>query len=231
MPWAPVVAAAVGGVASAAASSAFSKKSSGGRYDQQAGALSQAQADIAKSQHSFWTKTYATDEKALVAETARIGTPADQEREARIASDYVHRDFGLARRGAEDSLKSYGIDPSSPRYQGLNRESRIAEAGSSAAAANAGRLNARNYGLTARMSTTGMGRNLPANAMTGLGQAAGQSALLGQSMYNRGQTAAGNAALAVAPIAQAVGEWAGPKIAGVFSGTGSGEILGAVVAL
>lgn len=125
---------------------------------------------------------------ALYKEAEEAGGEKDVARQAALAMGDVKSQFGIQEQAGRRQMQSYGIDPTSGRYQGQARTSGIMEAATSAAAATKARDAATQLGWAKKMDAAGLAQGQFGNqaSSTGLALTAGGQAL------GAGQTTIGN---------------------------------------
>jgi hypothetical protein len=145
------------------------------------------QLDLAKSTRAEFEKSAPIREK-LYAEALDAGGEADIAKQSALAMGDVKSQFGAQAQQNERQMKSYGIDPTSGKFQGQARASGILEAATSAAAANKARDAATQLGWAKKMDAAGLAQGQFGNqaSSTGLALQAGNQAL------GAGQTTIGN---------------------------------------
>jgi hypothetical protein len=124
----------------------------------------------------------------LYAEALTAGGAEDQEKQAALALGDVKSQFGMQAEQTARQMKSYGIDPTSGKFQGQARTAGIMEAATSAAAATKARDAATQLGWAKRMDAAALAQGQFGNqaSSTGLALQAGGQAL------GAGQTTIGN---------------------------------------
>ena len=124
----------------------------------------------------------------LYTEALAAGGEVDQQKQAALAMGDVRSQFGIQADQTARQMKSYGIDPTSGKFQNQARTAGIMEAATSAAAATKARDAALQLGWAKRMDAAGLAQGQFGNqaSSTGLALTAGQQAL------NAGQTTIGN---------------------------------------
>jgi len=100
-------------------------------------------------------------EDKAAAEALDYASPERQEYEAGRAGATVATQFDAARRAATQNLESFGVDPSSTRYAGLDLASRTAQAAATAGAENQSRVQTEAVGRALRSEAINVGRGYP----------------------------------------------------------------------
>jgi len=138
-------------------------------------ALGEMDKQIADSDRARerYQSIYEPAEEQYAAEAQSYSSPERQEYEAGKAEADVSREFEGARQAAQDRLESYGVDPSQTRSAALDLGSRLAEAGSQAAAGNVARQQTIDRGQQMMENVINVGRGYP-GAITNSAQAGGQ---------------------------------------------------------
>jgi hypothetical protein len=124
----------------------------------------------------------------LYAEALTAGGAEDKEKQAALAMGDVKSQFGIQAEQTARQMKSYGIDPTSGKFQGQARTAGIMEAATSAAAATKARDAATQLGWAKKMDAAALAQGQFGNqaSSTGLALQAGGQAL------GAGQTTIGN---------------------------------------
>lgn len=168
MAWGLVAAAAittVGGaiISDGANDAAESASNSASEYNK-------LQGEIAKEAWDRYKQIYLPFEQQFLEESKGVGSIANQNKAAQRAAADVASQFA----GARERLgNNPGLDPGSDTAVREKNKINLAEAAASAAAQNAARENTRDKGRAATIDALSLGKGLPANATTGLANAAG----------------------------------------------------------
>jgi len=133
--------------------------------------LADKQAAIAQDQYDYYKGTYRPLETALVSEAYAGINP---EKYTGLASNDVIQSFDKARGMAVRSLSRYGVNPNSGNFAATTNNHYIAQAAAESAARNKSRMGVDDINWNRKLSVAGLGRGLPANAMTGMGNAGSQ---------------------------------------------------------
>lgn len=96
----------------------------------------QLQNDFAEQQQKFYTENYQPLEKDMVETAKNWDTPERREQMAGEAAADVAQQFEGARQAAEQQLKDFGVDPSSPKYAATNLGAKLGQAQAAAGAQN-----------------------------------------------------------------------------------------------
>jgi hypothetical protein len=152
--------------------------------------------------------------EALYKEAQAAGGEAEVNRQAALAMGDVKSQFGLQAEQNARQMKSYGIDPTSGKYQSATRQAGVMEAATSAAAATKARDAATQLGWAKKMDAAALAQGQFGNqaSSTGLALTAGNQAL------GAGQTTIGNYG--------ALGSSMGQANTGAMSGWGQVGQLG-----
>src|SRR5882672_709319 len=131
--------------------------------------IKSAQQQDAMSQDLFdyHKENYRPLEQQAIQDAAAAGSPAMLESRAAQAGTTVNAAFDNSQKATDLRQAQLGIRPDSGNTQEMGRENAIARAGSVAAAENTARQDERVYGLNAKTQVAGLGRNLPATALSG----------------------------------------------------------------
>ena len=123
-------------------------------------------------------KFYPQQEKILE-EADKYNTEAERQRQAGLAMGDVYSEFNKQKQANNMQMASYGINPTSGRYAGMQNANQVMEAATAAAAGTKARTAAEQLGWAKRMDAIGLGQGLPGNQATsvGLGLNAGTSSL------------------------------------------------------
>lgn len=142
-------------------------------------ALQDRQREIADIEYKRRQELFFPIEERQIAEAMATGGPEDQERQAALAVGDVRQATDRYQRDLAMQQRSYGIDPSSGRFQGMMRASGVDTTAMEAAAANRARTAAEQLGWAKRMDALALGAGQFGNqaTSTGLSLSAGQQAL------------------------------------------------------
>lgn len=159
------------------------------------------QSGIAKEQYQRYTDVYKPLQDKLIGQAQGYNTQGNFERQAALAMGDVKDQFTQQREQQNMQMRSYGINPSSGRYQGANNAAGVMEAASSASAATKARNAAEQLGWAKSMDALALGSGVFGNqaTSTGLALTAGNQAL------NAGQTSMANYGALGSASAQATG--------------------------
>lgn len=163
--------------------------------------IQQKQMDIADEQYKRYTDVYKPLQDTLIGQAKDYNTEGNFERQAGLAMGDVKDQFAQQREQQNMQMRSYGINPSSGRYQGANSVTGIMEAATAASAATKARAAAEQLGWAKSMDALALGSGVFGNQATSTGLAlnAGNQAL------NSGQTTMGNYGAMSGASAQATG--------------------------
>jgi len=152
-------------------------------------ALNEKNAGIADEYYDRMKDKFYPLQDDVVKEATNYNTEGERERQAALAMGDVNDAFNNQRRQQEMQMQSFGINPTSGRYQGAVNANGVMQAAAGAAAATKARTAAEQLGWAKRMDAIGLGMGLAGNQATSTGVAlnAGNSAM--------GNTNAGLAAL------------------------------------
>ena len=141
----------------------------------------QLQNDFAGEQQKFYTENYQPLEKDLVDTANNWDTPERRDMMAGEAAADVAQQFEGARQAAEQQLKDFGVDPSSPKYAATNLGAKLAQAQAAAGAQNMARRNVEMQGIQLKQNAVNTGRGYPGNINQSWGsaQGSGNSAIQG----------------------------------------------------
>ena len=134
---------------------------------------------IAEEQYQKYKETYQPLQDQLVQEAKDYSTAENQERLAAGALGDVKSQFGIQADANRRQMASYGIDPTSGKFQGMTNQNSVMEAATGAAAATKARDAAVQLGWAKKMDAAGMSAGQFGNqaTATGLGLNAGNSAI------------------------------------------------------
>lgn len=123
----------------------------------------QLQNDFAEQQQKFYTENYQPLEKDMVETAKNWDTPERREQMAGEAAADVAQQFEGARQAAEQQLKDFGVDPSSPKYAATNLGAKLGQAQAAAGAQNMARRNVEMQGIQLKQNAVNTGRGYPGN--------------------------------------------------------------------
>lgn len=172
--WAAWVAAGVG------VYNAVTAPSGGGMANNSSGAQDQMSREL----FDFHQYNYQPLEQAAIADAMKAGSPEQQEQRAAQAGTTVNTAYDNAEKSLQMRTSGLGIKPDSGNAMDMERQNAIARAGSVAGAANTARQDERVYGLNAKTQVAGLGRNLPATALSGEQGAANASGIAALAALN-----------------------------------------------
>lgn len=164
-------------------------------------ARSTQQDQWAAEDRQRYQDTFAPLENQIVDEAKNYDTPERRNFEAARDMASVATQSDAAREAAQRNLESYGIDPSSTRYQALDVGSRTQQAAAMAGAGNAAMHRVEDTGRALKADAVNLGRGFQINPL-----AASQAALAGNQGAlgaNLGTTASGAATMGTGT------QWAG----------------------
>lgn len=155
-------AAAVVGAGAAVYSASQSGKggSSGGQLSPAAEANARQQTTQSADLYNYYKTHYQPLEGQAIDLASAAGSPEMQEQRAARAGADVKQQTALAQTNADHNTASLGLDPSSGKAMALKEQGAVDEGANVAGAMNAGREAERQYGLSAKLDTAGLGRNL-----------------------------------------------------------------------
>lgn len=144
-----------------------------------------AAADIAMKEYQ---EKGAPLREEIYRQAAEAGGEAEVNRQAGLAMGDVKSQFGIQADANKRQMQSYGIDPTSGKFQSANRQAGVMEAATSAAAATKARDAATQLGWAKKMDAAALAQGQFGNqaSSTGLALTAGNQAL------GTGQTTIGN---------------------------------------
>ncbi len=142
-----------------------------------------ARADEQWAQHK---STFLPIEEKVAAEAINYDTPEKQAAAAAAARADVENNAAIQRNVQQRSMAGMGINPTSGRYAGVDRNTQLNTALIGAGAENKARQGVRDMGIMLRKDAAGLGRNLTGTAAQsyGIGLQAGNSAVGNQSAAN-----------------------------------------------
>lgn len=200
-----VIAAVAGGLASGAASSAFADDYGAEGLNDAAAASSREQARIARERYKWWEELFKPIERAYGKEVEKIGGQEDQDYWAAQAGAITAQAHKNQLKALERNLLPTGtLDPSSPAANSAYTTSALTAAGDIAGAQNQARRAAYERGIQSRYGFLQLGRDMPAQAMAGLGSSASTLGNLGSAAYDRMMADKANIASAMAPVSSAI---------------------------
>lgn len=180
---------------------------SGGGSSGQASNSSTQQDQMSKDLFDYHTQNYRPLEQAAIADATKAGSPEMQESRAAQAGTTVNTAFDNAQKSLTMRRDSMGIRPDSGATMDEERQNAIARAGGVAGAENTARQDERVYGLNAKTQVAGLGRNLPATALSGEAGAANASGIAAQNALREQQfrdTQTSNIGSAIGGVSSAV---------------------------
>jgi hypothetical protein len=138
------------------------------------------QREIADIEYGRRQELFFPIEERQIAEAMEAGGEADQERQAALALGDVRSAQQRMQQDIAMQQRAYGIDPSSGRFQGMQRAAAVDTSMMEAAAANRARQAAEQLGWAKRMDALALGAGQFGNqaTSTGLALAAGQQGLM-----------------------------------------------------
>lgn len=113
-----------------------------------------------KYDQRFWD-TQVPLEDQIISEAREFDTERERERLASMARGDVAQSFAAARGGLRRDMGRMGVNPSDPKYFGMNRELAASEALATANAMNKTREAAKQMGWARRTDAAALGRGLP----------------------------------------------------------------------
>ncbi len=142
-------------------------------------ALNEKNAGIADEYYDRMKEKFYPMQDKVVEEANNFNTEGERERQAQMALGDVNDAFNNQRKQQEMQMASYGINPTSGRYQGSVNANGVMQAAAGAAAATKARTAAEQLGWAKRMDAIGLGMGLAGNQATSTGVAlnAGNSAM------------------------------------------------------
>lgn len=145
---------------------------------QQQMGLADEQARYAREDRERYNTVFKPIEDQFIERARTYDSPARQAAAAAEARADVQSAAAQQRESAQREAASMGLDPSSGRFQGLNRSQDLGTALASAGAQNTARERVRATGLALQADVANMGRGLPAQSSqaAALGLQAGSSA-------------------------------------------------------
>lgn len=167
------------GIAAVGTISSMSASNKAGKAADKANQISADQAALSREQWERWRQMYEPLEDEFVSESRGLGSVANQNKNAQQAGADVASGFSKVRK----QLDEVPVNSADARLREENRIN-LAEAATSAAAQSQARDSTRNAGRAGMLDAISLGRNLPANATTGMAQAAG--GLQAAARWNQG---------------------------------------------
>jgi hypothetical protein len=140
------------------------------------------QGDNARQDRARYESVYQPLEDELVRDARDFASPERRETEMGRAQANVAQQFEGQRQAAQQALESFGVDPTSTRYQALDIGMRAAQGAAQAAAGNQAGQMVDAQGRALRSEAINVGRGYPGQIATQYGQAtaAGNSAVSNQ---------------------------------------------------
>lgn len=137
------------------------------------------QKEIADIEYKRRQELFFPIEERQISEAMAAGGAADQERQAALALGDIRAATARQQRDVAMQQQAFGIDPTSGRFQGMQRAAGIDTVAMEAAAANRARQAADQLGWAKRMDALALGSGQFGNqaTATGLSLSAGQQAL------------------------------------------------------
>jgi hypothetical protein len=133
------------------------------QYLQQQTAAGAASTANAQNMQNFYNTTYQPIESQFANEASTYNSPARANANSAAAQADVANSFTANRNAAQQSLESYGIDPSQTRFGALDLGSRIAQSAATAAAGTQSRMNTEAVGLGLQGEAINTGRGYAGN--------------------------------------------------------------------
>jgi hypothetical protein len=207
---AAVAGAVVTGAISAQAAKSARKHAPGENESSLASAeYTRQQAAFAGEQADLWRSSYRPVEEAMAGEALAAGSAERQEFEAERAGTDVQTGYQDAREAMGASLSRRHISTDSPAYVQALAGLQLGEAKSGAGERNRARISERDAGFQKRYMAANVGRNSATSSNTGLGMSGRTMDSLGRGEFARDQYLQNQAREGVAPVAGAIGDWAG----------------------
>jgi hypothetical protein len=153
--------------------------------------------EFGRQNQDFFNNTYSPLLKDFADQAKKYNSQDYQELRAGQAGAAVAQNFAGAKAAAEQNLKDFGVDPSSPRYASTNLLNHIGQATATAGAENTERANVQSEGLALEQQAIGNGFGVAglANQSYNTGLNAGNSAV-NNTLAN---TASGASIMGTAP--------------------------------
>ena len=133
------------------------------QYMQQQIQTAQTQNQNAQNMTDFYNSTYKPIESQFATTASNYNSPARADANSASAQADVANTFTANRNAAQQSLESYGIDPSQTRFAALDLGSRIAQSAATAAAGTQSRMNTEATGLALQGEAINTGRGYAGN--------------------------------------------------------------------
>lgn len=148
--------------------------------------LAEDQASWGREDRERWETVFKPMQDEYLEEAKTYGSEEKQQQAAAEARADVQQAAAVAKGANARSNASMGIDPTSGRYQGLDRATDMGYALAEAGASNNARTMQRDKGLAMKADALNIGNGLPAQALAGAGGSvgAGSSALGGNHATN-----------------------------------------------
>lgn len=207
----------------------------------------QQQNQIANEQYQMYKNTYQPLQQQLVNEAENYNTASNEQRLAQGAIGDVNTAFTNQRQAQTQQMQSYGINPTSGQFQGMQNSNQVLQAAQSAAAATQARNAAEQLGWAKKMDAAGLASGQYGNQATAtqLGMAAGgQSLAAGQIPIQNSAALSSSMAggyggamqgwqnvgqLGVQNYQTQVNAWNAQQMANAQSSAGIGSALGAAI--
>jgi hypothetical protein len=186
------------------------------------------QTEIARDQWDRYKSIYEPLERSYVNEAQQYDSPENYARAAGDASATVANQFSKAR---EQLMRTPGLDPSSGAYQAGMTSLGLSEAATNAVQQNAARMKVKDAAFARKTDALSLGKNMPAQATSGLASAAGTQAGLGAGLQKQANTEAAATGQVLGSIftpdnMKKVGGWLGGMGGGSGGGSGSTPMAG-----
>jgi hypothetical protein len=149
------------------------------------------QLGIARAEYKRRQEVFQPIEDMMAEEARRYSVGGEAERQAALAVGDVRGAFARADKETAMQARSFGIDPTSGRYRGMNEANQVQEAAIAAAASNRARTAAEQLGWAKKADVVAMG----ANQFTNQATATGMAMNAGTGAINIGQTPIQNTAM------------------------------------
>lgn len=130
-----------------------------------------ANQKAAEEDRAFYTQKYRPLEMDLIRDAATYGSPERRQVEMGRAQAGVAQQYDVARKAAARNLESFGIDPSSTRYAGLDLASRTSQAAATAAAGNQANTQVDAISRALRSEAINVGKGYPGQVAATYGTA------------------------------------------------------------
>lgn len=186
------------------------------------------QTEIARDQWDRYKSIYEPLERSYVNEAQQYDSPENYARAAGDASATVANQFSKAR---EQLMRTPGLDPSSGAYQAGMTSLGLSEAATNAVQQNAARMKVKDAAFARKTDALSLGKNMPAQATSGLASAAGTQTGLGARFQDQANTEAKATGQVLGSIftpdnMKKVGGWLGGMGGGSGGGSGSTPMAG-----